>query len=59
MTALADNSRNPAPEQSEHDGNAARIRALEAAVLDLLQRVQHLEAEAADRRFAQALRAVA
>jgi hypothetical protein len=34
---------------------AERIRVLESAVLDLLARVQHLEAEAADRRFMGAL----
>jgi hypothetical protein len=32
-----------------------RIRVLESAVLDLLARVQHLEAEAANRRFMGAL----
>lgn len=34
----------------------ARCAALEAAVLALLDRVQHLEAEAADRRLAAAVR---
>lgn len=33
-----------------------RIRLLEHAVLELLQRIQRLEAEAADRRLAKAVR---
>lgn len=33
-----------------------RIRRLEAAVLELLERIRHLEAEAADRRLVEALR---